>query len=71
MISLYFDSRIIGKINGFQAPLFLPFGFLLPYLGGRAYDLSGSYMQGFHVAVALLIVSVLPVLWLFRVPQKT
>ena len=70
MISLYFDARIIGKINGFQAPLFLPFGFLLPYLGGRAYDLTGNYMQGFQVATALLVLSVVPVLFLYRIPQK-
>ena len=71
MASLYFDARIIGKINGFQAPLFLPFAFLLPYLGGRAYDLTGSYMQGFHLATALLVLSIVPVLLLYRIPQRS
>lgn len=52
--SLYFDKEIIGRVNGAQAPLVLPFALSAPPLAGLSFDITGSYVVAFHGAIALL-----------------
>jgi cyanate permease len=54
--SQYFDVRIIGRVNGAQMPLFLPFGLVGPPLAGYIFDQTGSYhwvLVGLAVALCL------------------
>lgn len=53
--SVYFDEAIIGRVNGAQAPLALPFALAGPPLAGLSFDLTGRYVTAFHVAVAILL----------------
>jgi predicted MFS family arabinose efflux permease len=39
----YFSAAIIGRVNGAQMPLFLPFGLLAPPLAGMSFDQHGNY----------------------------
>lgn len=61
--SLYFEEAIIGRVNGSQAPLVLPFALSAPPLAGLSYDLTGSYVAAFQGAIAML--AVLGTLFLF------
>jgi MFS family permease len=61
--SLYFDAEIIGRVNGSQAPLVLPFALSAPPLAGLSYDLTGSYVPAFQAAIVVL--GVLGTLFLF------
>ena len=54
--SQYFDVSIIGRVNGAQMPLFLPFGLVGPPLAGYVFDQTGSYnwvLVGLAVALGL------------------
>ncbi|MBJ18450.1 MAG: MFS transporter [bacterium] len=53
--SLYFREEIIGRVNGSQAPLVLPFALSAPPLAGLSYDLTGSYVMSFQGAVAVVL----------------
>lgn len=53
--SCYFDRSIIGRVNGAQMPLFLPFGVIGAPLAGYAYDQLGSY----DIVLKVLIVAML------------
>ncbi len=67
--SLYFDEQIIGRVNGAQAPLALPFALSAPPLAGLSYDVTGSYVSAFYGAIALLLVLGTLFLFLGR-PQR-
>jgi predicted MFS family arabinose efflux permease len=41
--SRYFDAAVIGRVNGAQMPLFLPFGLVGAPLAGYAFDSTGHY----------------------------
>ncbi len=54
--SVYFDERIIGKVNGAQAPLFLPLGLASAPLAGMVYERTGSYVPALQAVVVMLLV---------------
>ena len=63
--SRYFDAAIIGRVNGAQMPLFLPFGLVGAPLAGYAFDQTGTYdsvLIGLAVMLGLaaLLAIVLP-----------
>ena len=69
--SAYFSGDIIGRINGAQMPLFLPFGLVGPPLAGYAFDTTGSYLPAFAgVGVALFLATLL-LLFLPNVEETT
>ena len=55
----YFSADIIGRINGAQMPLFLPFGLIAPPLTGFAFDATGSYAPAFVGLIIALVVAML------------
>ena len=57
--SRYFDSAIIGRVNGAQMPLFLPFGLIGAPLAGFAYDQLGNYLLVLQVLIAVLLLAAL------------
>jgi predicted MFS family arabinose efflux permease len=58
--SCYYDAEIIGRVNGAQMPLFLPFGLVGAPLAGYAFDTMGHYDAVLLVlAVALVIAAAL------------
>ena len=63
--SRYFDSSIIGQVNGAQMPLFLPFGLVGAPLAGYSFDQTGSYDL---VLLTLAVVLVLAALLAVRLP---
>jgi predicted MFS family arabinose efflux permease len=63
--SRYFDAGVIGRVNGAQMPLFLPFGLLGAPLAGYAFDRMGHYHAvllalGIVLSVAALLALMLP-----------
>jgi predicted MFS family arabinose efflux permease len=52
--SRYFDPAVIGRVNGSQMPLFLPFGIIGAPLAGYAFDVTGSYDIVLIVLAAVL-----------------
>lgn len=57
--SRYFESAIIGRVNGAQMPLFLPFGLIGAPLAGYAHDQLGSYQLALQVLVAVIVFAAL------------
>ncbi len=58
--SVYFRETELGRISGLHMAIMLPFSLLGPWLAGRHFDLSGSYVGVFYVlsaALALVLVS--------------
>ena len=61
--SCYFRPEIIGRVNGAQMPLFLPFGLVGAPLAGYVYDRTGNYDPVFTgLLVVLCIGAVLALL---------
>lgn len=63
--SRYFDAVVIGRVNGAQMPLFLPFGLIGAPLAGYTYDQVGNYdavllALAVTLAVAALFAMALP-----------
>lgn len=55
--SRYFDAANIGRVNGAQAPLFLPFGLVGAPLAGYAYDRLGDYDLVLQCLVVVLVLA--------------
>ncbi len=64
--SAYFRAKIIGEVNGAQAPIMLPLGILCAPLAGYAFDSTGSYQPAIIGALILLVLSLVLVLALPR-----
>ena len=58
--SRYFDAAVIGRVNGAQMPLLLPFGLIGAPLAGYAFDRMGHYdLVLVGLAIALVMAAVL------------
>jgi predicted MFS family arabinose efflux permease len=66
--SRYFDASVIGRVNGAQMPLFLPFGLVGAPLAGLAFDRMGHYQAVLLVLAVALSVAALLSLMLPRYP---
>ena len=64
--SCYFDPAVIGRINGAQMPLFLPFGLVGAPLAGYAFDRMGHYQVVLLALGAALLLAALLSLMLQR-----
>lgn len=60
-----FPGNTIGAINGMVGSGFAVGAAILPWLGGAAFDTSGSYRDAFAIAIAIILVSI-AALWLAR-----
>jgi predicted MFS family arabinose efflux permease len=57
--SVYFDAASIGRINGAQAPMFLPLGLVSAPLAGYAFDVTGSYAPAYATVVGAFLLAAL------------
>jgi MFS family permease len=55
--SVYFDKRIMGKVNGAQSPIFIPFTLLAAPLAGFTFDSTGSYLPAFWAIIIMSVIS--------------
>lgn len=69
--SCYFDSSIVGKINGAQMPLFLPFALIGLRMLGYSYDLSGHYYWVLLGIVTALFLALILFMCLAKPPRDS
>lgn len=68
--SVYFDKRIMGKVNGAQSPIFIPFTLLAAPLSGLTFDNTGSYLPAFWAVIIISVVSLFLFSTIGKPPQS-
>ena len=68
MMARYFGRRNFGTITGIQATIGLPSTLIIPIYAGWVYDITGSYVGGFTLLLALDVMGIL--LYLLSKPPK-